>query len=263
MSFDFIDTQGDDVAEIEGPADTLKRAFGSIINVGETKLFVDDERLRTQYVNSANVMMGVLNVPAEALETYNVEQESVVATNIDRLNNSLRPARVTKTDEIRLSIKQRQMDTYVDRQYDDSVSSEFHNVWKLLDPDSVRQEPIIPDLEEHLEVIDVDLQQLHDAVSSVGNPYKHTEFKSTDDGLRLRGNDSTHGTEVTIHGEVPDGIHALYSNDYLTDIADAVKSLQADDVTLKIGEEFPIKVKWARDDGVNGEYMLAPRIQSE
>jgi len=42
-----------------------------------------------------------------------------------------------------------------------------------------------------------------------------------------------------------------------------VKSLQPDDVTLKLGEEFPLEVQWERDDGVHGVYMLAPRIQSD
>jgi len=155
------------------------------------------------------------------------------------------------------------MDTYVDRQYADGVSSTFHNVWKLIDPDSVRQEPDMPDLGDNHQSVDVELQQLHDAVSSVGGPYDHTQFQATDDGLLLSGNDDTSGTEVTIHGDVPDGINAIYSNDYLTDIAGAVKSLQPDNVTLKLGEEFPLKVQWGRDDGVHGVYMLAPFIKSD
>jgi len=153
------------------------------------------------------------------------------------------------------------MDSYVQRQYDDDRASTFHNVWKLIDPDSVRAEPDVPDIEESLEIVNIELQQLHDAVSTVGSAYKHTQFQSIDDGLKLTGNDDTSGAAVTIHSDVPDGINSFFSNDYLTDIADAVQSLQPESVTLMLGEEYPMKVEWERDDGVSGMYMLAPRVE--
>jgi len=260
--FNFVDHDGHEVVDLTAEPDTLKRALDSIINVSEVKMRFTDSGLSVAYVDPANVMMGVLEVPADAFDAYDLEQETVIGTNITRMTKTLRPARVTKNDEIRLSVKSRQMNTYVSREYAEGVESTFHNQWKLLDPDSIRQEPDIPDLGDHLSAVDVNLDQLHDAVSSVGGPYDYSEFKSVDNGLRLRANDNTSGTEVLIHGDVPDGISALYSNDYLTDIADATKGLQPDDVTLKLGEEYPLKVLWERDDGVHGEYMLAPRIQS-
>jgi len=259
MSFDFIDDDGHDVVDLTGDPDTLKRAIDSVI-VAEAKFHFEDDGLSTAYVDPANVLMGDLTVPAGALESYALAEATTVGTNTDTLSSSLQPARVTKNDEIRLSVMSRQMDAYVDREYSPAASSTFHDRWKLIDPESIRQEPELPDLGDQLHAVDLTLNQLHDAVSSVGGHYEHVEFETVADGLRVRGHDDTTGSEVLIHGDIPDGIEAMYSADYLTDIADAVKSLQADDVTLKLGEDIPLKVDWGRDDGVHGTYMLAPRI---
>jgi len=263
MSFDFVDDDGHEVVDLTGEPDTLKRALDSIINVDEAKLRFEDDGLTVRYVDPANVMMGSLTVPADSLECYDLEQETVVGTNTTQMSKTLRPARVSKDDEIRLSVKSRQMNTYVSREYADAVSTTFHNQWKLIDPDSIRQEPDMPDLEDELESVDMGLTQLHDAIQSVGAPYDHTEFKSVPNGLRLRADDGERGTEVLIHGIEATGIEVLFSNDYLIEIADAVKSLQADDVTLKLGAELPVKVEWERDDGVYGTYMLAPRKRDD
>jgi len=56
MTFDFIDTSGESVAEIEGPADTIKRAAGALINVDEVKLHIDEDGIEATYVDAANVM---------------------------------------------------------------------------------------------------------------------------------------------------------------------------------------------------------------
>jgi len=262
MSFDFVDDDGHDVVDLSGEPDTLKRAIDSVL-VSEAKLHFDTEGLSTSYVDPANVMMGILNVPTEALDTYDLTEATTVGVNTDTLSSTLRPARVTQNDDIRLSVMSRQMDTYVSREYAEDVASTFHNRWKLMDPDSLREEPDTESIVDIPEAVDINLDQLHDAVSSVGGPYDHVEFVSVTDGLRIRGHDDTSGSEVLIHGDIPDEIEAKYSADYLTDIANAVKSLQADDVTLKLGEDIPLKVLWERDDGVHGQYMLAPRIQKE
>jgi len=259
MTFDFVDDAGHEVVDLTADADTLKRALDAIINVDEVKLHFNGGGLSVKYTDPAHVMINQMTVPPEALAEYELTDPTTVGTNVDRLMTTLRPARVTANDEIRLNVHTEEMDSYVNRSYGDDAESTYHTQWKLIDPDSIREEPDPPDLD--LTEVDVDLTQLHDAVSSVGGPFDHVRIETIEEGLRISGNDDTHGTEATIHGDIPDGINAIYSSDYLTDIADAVKGLQADSVTLKAGEEFPLVVDWGRDDGVEGTYMLAPRVE--
>jgi len=261
MTFDFIDSPGDDVAEIEADAETLKRTLNGIVNVDETKIHFAPDCIGTTYVDPANVMMGSLTIPREALDTYVNYEDAVVATSTTMLDDALRPARVTASDSVALSAREMQMEATVERDYADGSTTTYRNVWKCIDPESVRQEPDIPNLD--LQTVDVDVGQLHDAINVLDTPYSEIHVTSTDDGLVLSGHDDTSGGEVTIHGDYPKAINSIFSVDYLADIADAVKTLQPNDVTLGLGEEIPMKLEWERDDGINGVYMLAPRVQRD
>jgi len=261
MTFDFIDSPGDDVADIEADAETLKRTLNGIVNVQEAKLHFAPDCIGTTYVDPANVMMGSLTIPREALDTYVNYTDAVVATNTTMLDDALRPARVTASDSVALSAREMQMEATVERDYADGSTTTYRNVWKCIDPESVRQEPDIPELD--LQTLDVQVSQLHDAINVLDTPYSEIHIKRTDDGLVLSGHDDISGGEVTIHGDYPEGINSIFSVDYLGDIADAVKTLQPEDVTLALGEEMPLKVQWERADGINGTYSLAPRVQND
>ena len=259
MTFDFTDNPGSDLAEIDGPAATIKRAFGSIL-VDECKINLESDGIHTEWVNPPNVMAGTLTIPDDTLETYDLATEGQIGLNTGDLSDAIRPARVSADDTVSLSVAQRQIDSWVDREYDDGAIT-FHDVWRLIDPDSIREFDGLPELD--LVEIDLSAKRFTDAVESVGRKYEHIDMVGTDDGLELRGHDDTSGAEATIHTDLPDEFQSIYSKDFLVEIAAAVRSLQPDSITVRIAEEYPLFVDWERPDGVSGTYMLAPRIRKD
>jgi ABC-type branched-subunit amino acid transport system substrate-binding protein len=63
------------------------------------------------------------------------------------------------------------------------------------------------------------------------------------------------------------GASAMYSLDYFTGFAKALKKAKVNSVTVRWADEMPMKPGFERavDDEVaySGEFMIAPRIQSE
>jgi len=257
MSFSFTDDAGQDVAQLVGPSDTLKRAFGSIL-VDESKLHFDDSGVFTSWVNASNVLAGNLTIPQDALDDYTLDNESCVGSNIGTLQSALKPARVGSDDLVTVDVSQRRVETWINREYSESKST-YHDVWRLLDPDSIREFDGLPELD--LIAVEIGERQFYDAVKRIAANYEHIDFESVDDGLQLKGNDDTSGSEVLIHGDVDDGIQSIFSIDLLVEIVNGVKSLQPESVSIRTAEDMPLFVDWARDDGVHGSYMLAPRIR--
>jgi len=263
--FDFKDAAGKQLVEIETDAEPLKRAVDAVL-VSEAKLSVGPDGLSTTYVDSANVMMGEINIPADAFETYDHmgDGSTMVGLTVSALSTALRPARMSGDDSVRVNLAERQSDVWVDRAYGDDAESTYHSGFRNLDPDSLRQQPDLSDLADfETAEIDTTVDQLNDAVQTVASQFDHVEIRTTDDGLRIGCTSDTKGSEVFIRGDYETGFEGYYSQDYLTDITAAVKKLKADSVTIELGVDVPIRVFWERDDGISGQYALAPRIKDE
>jgi proliferating cell nuclear antigen len=138
----------------------------------------------------------------------------------------------------------------------------------LIDPDSIRQEPDIPDLDLSATIV-VEGAQLGRGITAADMVSDHIRLRvdpeaeaflieaegDTDDvNLDL-------GTDDLIDLE-PGRADSLFSLDYLKDMNKAIPGDA--EVTIELGEEFPVKLHYDFAEGLgNVTFMLAPRIQSD
>lgn len=150
--------------------------------------------------------------------------------------------------------------------------------WNLIDPDSIRQEPDIPDLSDslnhvgHVESTDA----LNDAVKGLNRTDDHVavrqdpenpdawQFHADGEGPVssdfVRFNDGHESDGDAVEG----GESSLFSMDYLRDFTRALANAKMDKVTIRWGDESPAVFQFMHEDyGIRGIYMLAPRIRSE
>lgn len=158
------------------------------------------------------------------------------------------------------------------RKVDFSVGR-YEYTYAYIDPDSIRSEPTIPDLDL---TADVELSGglLREGVELVAftNDYIQAEFLTDQQTLRFSAEGSTDDAAWTAHNEdliVRSGGRAdsRFSRDYSRDIVAAIP--EDEQVRLRIGEEFPMKVSYkivADDDALGHSYhgevtfLQAPRI---
>jgi proliferating cell nuclear antigen len=139
-----------------------------------------------------------------------------------------------------------------------------------IDPDSIRQEPDIPDLDlpvtAHIEWARVDR-----ALRAADMVSDHVSLASPEDseGLVVTAEGDTDDVREEIpadalgaESEVPTGteVRSLFSLDYLNDMKGPIPG--GETVTLRLGTEMPLKMHWGSGD-MSVTNMLAPRIQSD
>lgn len=152
--------------------------------------------------------------------------------------------------------------------------------WNLIDPDSVRQEPDIPDLSAQLNNVGhfESTRALKDAVGELSSHSDHVrvradpdadgafQFHADGDGFfRSDFVRFTDGHEV-VDGDEDDARaeSSLFSMCYLKDIASALHAAKMDKVVVRWGDEYPAIFQFFNEEyGIRGVFMLAPRIQSE
>jgi len=232
--------------------------------VDEAKVHLNEDGLQIKAVDPANVGMVDTTLSAETgssgFEAYHFSG-GTIGVNIGRLQDMISIA--DAGDLVHLSLNEETRKLHIE-------IGGFEGTMALIDPDSIRQEPDLPDLELTAEVI-FEGRWLSKAAKAADMVSDHVAFGAVPDTrtfyMDAEGDtDDVHwelSDEELIDGStVDDDAHSLFSLDYVKDMT---KPLPKDaEVTFEIGEEFPFDCRFELCEGaVDVRYMLAPRIQSE
>lgn len=236
----------------------------------------DADGLHIEAVDVVNVGLVSATFPAEGFGRYSVAGDETVRVglNLERLRKTLKWARKGRGssdgDPVVVDVFDRMIRVRIVRE---DTRMTRRSEWFSLDPDSMREQPHIPDLDLPNRARP-SVGALGDAVDAIDS--RHDHIRVTRDGetfvVESKDNadpdDDTTDDRVTILGcawdtrdDRAEACSSLFSIDYLADMVRALAAAKADDVTVKWGDEFPTMIQFLNEDwGHEGRFMLAPRI---
>jgi proliferating cell nuclear antigen len=240
-------------------ADTLKETLDSVsVLVDECKIHLDEDGLSIRAVDPANVGMVDLDLGAAAFESYEADG-GLIGVNLSRLEDIAGMADAGQLVQLELDEETRKLHIQIDG---------LEYTLALIDPDSIRQEPDIPDLDLPAHVV-IEGRDIDRAVTAADMVSDHIALGvDTADELfyvDAEGDTDDVHLELTrdqlIDLEAGDA-HSRFSLDYLKDMNKAIP--KDAEVELELGDEYPVKLHYdiAEAQG-RVTYMLAPRIQSD
>jgi len=240
-------------------ADTLESALDSVsVLVDECKINLNEDGLAIRAVDPANVGMVDLSLSADAFESYETDG-GVIGVNLARLEEFVGMADSGQLVQLELDEETRKLHIQIEG---------LEGTLALIDPDSIRQEPDLPDLDLSAEIV-VEGRDIDRAVTAADMVSDHIALGVDPDDeefyVDAEGDtDDVHlelGTEDLIDLTAGEA-RSLFSLDYLKDMDKAIPGDA--EVRIELGEEFPVKMHFDIAEG-NGQvtYMLAPRIQSD
>jgi proliferating cell nuclear antigen len=240
-------------------ASTLRDALDSVsVLVDECKIRLNEDGLGIRAVDPANVGMVDLTLEAAAFESYEADG-GVIGVNLTRLEDIAGMANSGDLVHLELDEETRKLHIRIDG---------LSYTLALIDPDSIRQEPDIPDLDLSADIV-VEGAQLDRGIKAADMVSDH---------IRLRVDEDTETFFIEAQGDTDDvdlelgredlidlaagPADSLFSLDYLKDMNKAIPGDA--EVTVELGEEFPVKLHYELAEGQGHvTYMLAPRIQSD
>ncbi|QLC35632.1 DNA polymerase sliding clamp (plasmid) [Halarchaeum sp. CBA1220] len=262
------DAEDDGEAVVTGPPQQFQAAIkGGAIKefvgtlraiVDEAKIRVDPDGIQTRAVDPANVAMYDASLAAGAFESYDAT-DGVLGVNLKRFAEILKLAK--KDDLVQLSFNTTTFKLVV---HIDGV--EF--TMALIDPDSIRKEPELPDMDLPVSFT-IEEAQIRRSVKAADMVADHIRFRCEEaeetvfieaegdtDNVSLELTESDLAALTAAEGQ------ALYSLDYVKDISKQFP--RGTEITLTFGSDFPMMIEY---EFSNGECevlaMLAPRIQSD
>jgi proliferating cell nuclear antigen len=240
-------------------ASTLQDALDSVsVLVDECKIRLNEEDLSIRAVDPANVGMVDLTLDAAAFESYEADG-GVIGVNLAKLEDFVGMASGDQLVELELDEETRKLKIRMD-----GLSSTL----ALIDPDSIRQEPDIPDLDLAAEIV-LEGAQLDRGIKAADMVSDHVRLRVDADAeaFHIEAEGDTDDVDFQLDADdlidlTAGAADSLFSLDYLKDMNKAIP--KDAEVTVELGEEFPVKIHYAVAEGQgNVTYMLAPRIQSE
>jgi proliferating cell nuclear antigen len=240
-------------------ASTLQDALDSVsVLVDECKIRLNEDELAIRAVDPANVGMVDLALDATAFESYEADG-GVIGVNLARLEDIAGMAGSGDLIHLELDEETRKLHIEVEG---------LSYTLALIDPDSIRQEPEIPDLDLPAEII-VEGAQLNRGIKAADMVSDHIALRVDEERetfhIEAEGDTDDVNLELgraDLIDLTPGPANSLFSLDYLKDMNRAIPSDA--EVTVELGEEFPVKLHYEFAEG-KGQvtYMLAPRIQSD
>ena len=200
--------------------------------------------------------MADVSLPERAFESYEADG-GVIGVDLDRLQDVLSMGSSGDLAKLELNEETRKLHIQI---------GELSYTLALIDPDSIRKEPDIPDLDLPADVA-FEGSELSRAVTAADLVGDHVSLEAapdeqefvvsaqgdTDDVEVVLGNDELADADVGAAAE------SLFSLDYLSDMA---RPIGADViVSFRLGSEMPVKFRYQNGDA-SVQHLLAPRIQS-
>ncbi|AFH21865.1 PCNA-like protein [environmental Halophage eHP-11] len=240
--------------------DILTDALGPVSAlVDECKLRFDDDGLSITAVDPANVAMVDMTINRGAFDGFESD-DRVLGVNLERLEDVLSMA--DSGDVVKVSLDQET------RKLDIDIGGLSYTL-ALIDPDSIRQEPDIPDLDLPATVV-VEGRQISRGVSAADLCSDHITLQAAADEetfyINAEGDTDdvslALGDDDLLSANVSESCESMFSLDYLSDMERAMPS--DGEISLRLGTEVPVKMRYSLADGsVEVVNMLAPRISSE
>lgn len=240
-------------------SDTLE-SFLSYLDplVDECRLHFEDDGMTACAVDPANVGMVDDTLAAEAFESYEVDGD-LLGVNLNRLDELTSMADSGELIDLELDLETRKLNIRY---------GGFSSTLALIDPDSIREEPDIPSLDLPATIV-LEGRTLNKGVKAADMVSDHITFAVDPDAETFTITAEGDTDDVSLTCEREDLIsltvgeaNSIFSLDYIEDEAKPIDS--DDEVTIELGEDFPVKFHLEYADG-NGSvtYMTAPRIQSD
>ena len=240
-------------------ASTLRDSLDAVsVLVDECKIRLNEEELSIRAVDPANVGMVDLTLEAAAFESYEADG-GVIGVNLDRLEDIAGMANSDDLVHLELDEETRKLHIEIEG---------LSYTLALIDPDSIRQEPDIPDLDLPAEIT-LEGAQLNRGIKAADMVSDHIRLRvdEGDETFHIEAEGDTDDVDLELTTEDLIALTAgpadsLFSLDYLKDMNKAIAPDA--EVRVELGEEFPVKLHYEFAEGLGTvTFMLAPRIQSD
>jgi proliferating cell nuclear antigen len=247
-------------AELEdvGLLQDSMKTISDLISEGLFQL--TDDGIELVAADPAMVALVDFKLEEDVFESYELEEETKVGLNLENFYSILR--RANSNDTIVLSMDEDDSKFYI--KMENTSTRDFSLPVLNLSEDD------IPDTQNlEFEVIaDLETVVLEDAIGDAMVVGDSVRISATEDGIDIVSEGDQSNVSFHIDSDAEGVLEleggeadSMFSLDYLDNMVGAKKL--SDTATVKLGDDFPMRMEFVVPDKANLSFVLAPRIEEE
>ncbi len=226
--------------------------------VSEVKLAISKDGIEVRAVDPSHVAMLVLKLEGGIFEEFTGEPTGI-GIDVEKLKDVLRLARPGDT---------------IDLQYDGGKSRLVVKVGKVtrsmsvIDPSGM-PEPKVPNVSPPAVAV-VSMDEIRQGIRGSESISDHVTIQVEPEQFRLYSEGETDRVDLHLGKggpglarlEAKEPVKSMYPLDFFSAMMKSITS--ADEVTLHVGNEYPLKVEFSMANGKgSGRFLLAPRVEED
>lgn len=247
-------------AELEDTA-LLKDSMKTVSDLISEGLFqLEEDGIKLVAADPAMVALVDFEIEEEVFEEYDLEEETKVGLNLENLYSIIR--RANSGDKIILEMDEDDSSFHITMK--NNSTRNFSLPILNLSEDDI---PSTDDLEFSV-VAELDTSIIEGAVKDAMVVGDSVRITSDGSGLNITSEGDQSNVDFRIESDAEgfleiegDEANSMFSLDYLNNMIGAKKLSET--VTVKLGEDFPMRLEFEIPDKANLSFVLAPRIEEE
>lgn len=229
----------------------------------EYKIRFTDSTMSIDVVDSSNVAMIQTELESDALEAYDAE-ETTLGIPGNGFGSALQHARYGKStdDTVTVEADSRKLQTEVTREIGGSQATISERM-DLIDPDSIRSEPELPELglDAEVEISPEAFCEVMGMLETDSSSFMAVEVDG--DSISFHQDQDVQARHIDLDVDVEGQVErTLFTGSYMETLANALNVGYVDNLTLRMDTEYPMMLDFEREGVYSGTMMVAPRIQS-
>lgn len=219
--------------------------------VPECRLMITKDGFNTMAVDTANVGMVSIRLPAASFGEYGIAESTEIGMDVPKWKQAIG---ILKEDTITLTLDPATKKiTFTDGSYTLTHTP--------LDPNTCRKRPNPPTLNLPASLV-VDAPEFAETIAALAKIGDKVLFEAKEGALELSTEGDTDKLRkgIPAEGKAGAGNSSLFSIDYLKDISKAMR--EAGKVTVCLGKDHPVRFDFDIE-GMECAFLLAPRIDQE
>ena len=222
--------------------------------VSEVKLSISKDGLEAKAVDPSHVAMLVLQLQKGVFEEFTGEPTDI-GVDVEKLKEVLRLAKPGDVIDLQFDGKNRLV----------AGVGRLTRQMAVVDPAGIT-DPKVPNVNPPASVT-VKTEDMRQGIRGSESFTDHVTLSLEPDGFTMHSEGDTDRLDLKIPKEslsrldVKDAVKSMYPLDFFSAM---VKSIAAEETTLHVGNEYPLKVEFGMGSGRGeGRYLLAPRVEED
>jgi proliferating cell nuclear antigen len=222
--------------------------------VSEVKLAISKDGLEAKAVDPSHVAMLVLKLQRNAFEEFTGEATEI-GVDVEKLKEVLRLSKPGDLIDLQFDGKNRLV----------AAVGKVTRQMAVVDPSGIT-DPKVPNVNPPASVT-VKTEDVRQGIRGSESFTDHVTLTLDPEAFTMHSEGDTDRLDLRIPKEtlsrleVKEPVKSMYPLDFFSAM---VKSIAADEATLHVGNEYPLKIEFAMGDGRGeGRYLLAPRVEED